>query len=35
MAFLFTFYFWALAGFLLLPAEEGGEGINEETPLLR
>ena len=35
MAFLFTFYFWAFAGFLILPDEEGGEGINEETPLLR
>lgn len=35
MAFLFTFYFWAFAGFLVLPAEEGGEGNNEETPLLR
>ena len=35
MAFLFTFYFWAFAGFLVLPTEEGVEGINEETPLLR
>ena len=35
MAFLFTFYFWAFAGFLVLPSEEGGEGSNEETPLLR
>ena len=35
MAFLFTFYFWAFAGFLVLPAEEGGEGNNEYTPLLR
>ena len=26
MAFLFTFYFWAFAGFLILPAEEGGKG---------
>ena len=35
MAFLFTFYFWAFAGFLVLPAEGAGEGNNEETPLLR
>ena len=35
MAFLFTFYFLAFTGFLILPAEEGGEDINEETPLLR
>ena len=35
MAFLFTFYFWAFVGFLVLPDEEGGEGIDEETPLLR
>ena len=35
MAFLFTFYFCAFAGFLVLPGEEAGEGNNEETPLLR
>ncbi len=35
MTFLFTFYFLAFAGFLMMPAEEGAEGINEETPLLR
>ena len=35
MAFLVNFYFWAFVGFLILPAEERGEGNNKETPLLR
>ena len=33
--FLVYFFFLAFAGFVILLAEEGGEGIGEETPLLR
>lgn len=33
MASLLTFYLSALPGFVILPTEEGGEGINEEIPL--
>ena len=34
MTFLFSFSFWAFAGFLILPAEEGGKDNNEYTTLL-
>ncbi len=35
MAYWFTFYFLAFAGFLVVPEEEAEARMNEETPLLR
>lgn len=34
MAFVFTFYFWAFIGLLVVPNEKGRD-VGEETPLLR